>query len=170
MEAFLVAYHLQGDVLMGLVVVGLYHLAKATLTYHLQHLVPVGYMIVRYVDVRTLIVVVTAVVRPADHPLLLLGVRADEIDLGVIEDLVMLERRQLVHVLLHGRFWTHGQRPFAGRTTFTGQATGAGRRPDRRQMWVVVVLDPDMDAAILDLPLLVVVFVVFVVFEELLDL
>ena len=39
-EPLLVSHHLEGDVLVGLVVVHLEHLAKRALAYHLQDLVP----------------------------------------------------------------------------------------------------------------------------------
>ena len=41
-EPLLVPHHLEGDVLVGLVVVHLEHLAKRALAYHLQDLIPVG--------------------------------------------------------------------------------------------------------------------------------
>ena len=41
-EPLLVPHHLEGDVLVGLVVVHLEHLPKRALAYHLQDLVPVG--------------------------------------------------------------------------------------------------------------------------------
>ena len=42
MEPLLVSHHLEGHVLVGLVVVHLEHLAKRALAYHLQDLIPVG--------------------------------------------------------------------------------------------------------------------------------
>ena len=100
-KPFLVPDHFESDVLVGLVIVGLDHLAEASLAYHLEHLVPVGQVIVRYVRVGALVVVVTAVVWSANDARPLLGVGADEVDLGVVEYLMMLVRRQLVHVQLH---------------------------------------------------------------------
>ena len=54
MEALLVAHHLDCDVVVLLVVVGLDHLPEAPLPDHLQHLVPVRQVVVRDVGVRTL--------------------------------------------------------------------------------------------------------------------
>lgn len=51
-----------------------------------------------HVDVGTMLVVVAVVVRPADYPWPLLRVRPDEIYVAIIENLVVLVRRQLVHV------------------------------------------------------------------------
>ena len=48
-----------------------------------------------------LLIVVSAVAGAADDAGPLLGVGADEVDLGVVEDLVVLVRRELVHVELH---------------------------------------------------------------------
>ena len=42
MEPLLVPHHLEGNVLVGLVVVHLEHLTKRALAYHLQDLIPVG--------------------------------------------------------------------------------------------------------------------------------
>ena len=53
-EPLLVSHHLEGDVLVGLVVVDLEHLAEGALTDHLQDLVPVGYVVVGYVCVGAL--------------------------------------------------------------------------------------------------------------------
>lgn len=98
MEPLLVPHHLQGDMLLLLVIVRLYNLAERTFTDHLQHLVPVGHVIMGHVDVGTMLVVVAVVVRPADYPWPLLRVRPDEIYVAIIENLVVLVRRQLVHV------------------------------------------------------------------------
>ena len=54
MEAFLVADHLDCDVVVLLVVVGLDHLPERPLPDHLQNLVPVRQVVVRDVRVRTL--------------------------------------------------------------------------------------------------------------------
>ena len=48
-----------------------------------------------------LLIVVSAVAGAADDAGPLLGVGPDEVDLGVVEDLVVLVRRELVHVELH---------------------------------------------------------------------
>ena len=53
-EAFLVADHLDCDVVVLLVVVGLDHLPERPLPDHLQNLVPVRKVVVRDVRVRTL--------------------------------------------------------------------------------------------------------------------
>ena len=55
-----------------------------------------------------LLIIVTAVVRSSDDPGSLLGVGTDEVDLRVVEDLVVLVRRQFVYVQLHHLFWQHG--------------------------------------------------------------
>ena len=52
-----------------------------------------------------LLIVVTAVVRSPDDPGSLLRVGTDEVDLRVVEDLVVLVRRQFVYVQLHHLFW-----------------------------------------------------------------
>ncbi len=48
-----------------------------------------------------LIVVIAAVVGPANNPGSFLGIGANEVDLRVVEYLVVLVGRQLVHVQLH---------------------------------------------------------------------
>lgn len=101
MEAFLVADHLEGDVLLHLVVVGLDHLAEAALANDLEHLVPVGDVIVGHVQVGAVVVVEAVVVGATDHALSLLGVRAHEVDMCVVEDLMVFEGGQLMHVLFH---------------------------------------------------------------------
>ena len=97
-EPLLVPDHLQRHVVVVLVVVGLDHLAEAALSNHFEHLVPVGQMVVGDVSVGALVVVVPAVVGGGDDPRPLLGVGTDEVDLGVVEDLVVLVRGQFVHV------------------------------------------------------------------------
>ena len=96
----------------------------------------------------SLVVVVLAVVGCADDAGALLGVGPDEVDLRVVVDLVVLVRRQLVHVQLHhllgrrhhrlgldravrrhGR-GHHGGR--AGRVGRIGRAIGRGRADGRR--------------------------------------
>lgn len=101
MEPLLVPHHLQGDVLVHPVVVRLHHLAERAPADHLQHLVPVRHVIVDHVYVGTLLVVVVVIVRAADDAGPLLRVRAYEVYLGIEEDLLVLVRRQLVHVHLH---------------------------------------------------------------------
>ena len=53
-ETLLVSHHLQGHVVVILVVVGLDHLPEAALAYHLQYLVPVCQVVVYNVSIRAL--------------------------------------------------------------------------------------------------------------------
>ena len=53
-EPLLVPDHLQGHVVVVLVVVGLDHLPEAALAYHLENLVPVGQVVVDNVSIRAL--------------------------------------------------------------------------------------------------------------------
>ena len=85
-------------------VVHLDHLPEGSLPDDLEHLVAVLQVVVRDVRVAALIVVVAAVVGRADDARALLGVGADEVDLRVVEDLVVLVGGQLVHVELHDLF------------------------------------------------------------------
>lgn len=141
MEALLVAHHLERHVLVQLVVVGLDHLSEAALADDPQHLVAVGDVVVRDVDVRALLVVVAAVVARADDARPLLGVGPDEVDLRVVEDLVVLVRRQLAQVQFghllgggHHRLGLGGRR--GGRllvaAVAAARAGGAGRLDQRR--------------------------------------
>jgi len=107
MESLLVAHHLQGDVGVGFVIVGFHDLPEAALADDLQHFVAVGDVIVRHVDVLSGVVVVAAVLGAADDALTLLRAGSQEVDLGVVEDLVVLVGGQLVHVVLHGLFGAH---------------------------------------------------------------
>jgi len=109
-EALLVAHHLERHVLVRLMIVGLDHLAERALTDHAQHLVAIRHVVVRHMNVRALFVVVLVVVGPADDARPFLRVRADEVDLLVVEDLVMLVRGQLVHVQLHHHLRRDGRR------------------------------------------------------------
>lgn len=109
-EALLVSDHLEGNVPVLLVVVGLDDLAEAALTYDLEDLVPVGHVVVGYVDVRALVVVVLVVVGHPYDTRPLLGVNTYEVDLGVVEDLVVLVGRELVHVELHDYVRGYGHR------------------------------------------------------------
>lgn len=109
-EALLVAHHLERHVLVRLVIVGLDHLAERALADHAQHFVAICHVVVRHMDVRALFVVVLVVVGPADDARPFLRIRADEVDLLIIEDLVMLVRGQLVHVQLHHHLRRDGRR------------------------------------------------------------
>lgn len=62
MESLLIADHLERNGRPVLVVEGLDNLSEAALAEHAQDFVAVGDVVVRNVDVRTLIVVVTVVV------------------------------------------------------------------------------------------------------------
>lgn len=109
-EALLVTHHLERHVLVRLMIVGLDHLAERALADHAQHLVAIRHVVVWHMDVRALFVVVLVVVGPADDARPFLRIRADEVDLLVIEDLVMLVRRQFVHVQLHHHLRRDGRR------------------------------------------------------------
>ncbi len=58
--------------------------------------------------VASVLVVVAVIVRAAYDTVYFLGVLSDKEYVTVVEDLVMLERGQLLHVVLHGRLGTHG--------------------------------------------------------------
>lgn len=75
------------------------------------NLVSVRDVVVRSGDVAALFVVVRAIVRAADDAGALFRRLADEKDLRIIEDFVVLESAQFVHVLLHGRVRRHSLRP-----------------------------------------------------------
>jgi len=104
-EPFLISNHFESYMLMGLVVVDLEDLAEGALADDLEDLVPICYVVVWYVRIRTLIVVVAAVVWSPDIARPLLGVRADKVDLWIVEYLVVLVRREFVHVQFHYLFW-----------------------------------------------------------------
>ena len=101
MKAFLVSDHLERNMLVTFVIVSFHDLTKTALAYHLEHLVPVGQVVMRDVSVRALIVIVATIVGRANDARPLLGVGANEVDLRVVEDFVMLVRSQFVHVKLH---------------------------------------------------------------------
>ena len=107
MKTFLVTDHFERDVGVRLVIVRLHDLSEAALADNFQHLVSVGDMIVRHVDVLSGIVVISAVLGTSDHALPLFRAGSQEVNLRVVEDLVVLVRGQFVHVVLHGLFWTH---------------------------------------------------------------
>ena len=107
MEALLVAHDLERHVLAELVVVALEHLAEAALAKYFEHLEAVEDVIVLDGLVAAALVVVAVVVGAADHAADLLGILPDEVDLRVVEDLVLLERRQLRHVVAHHRLRRH---------------------------------------------------------------
>lgn len=54
------------------------YLSKTTLADDFEHLVAVGYVVVWNVDVRPLIVIVTAVIGSTNYPQPLLGIRTDK--------------------------------------------------------------------------------------------
>lgn len=64
-ETFLVSNHLQGNMHVRFMVVGFHHLPKGTFSDHLQHFVPISYVVVGYVYVRSLLVIVITVIRIA---------------------------------------------------------------------------------------------------------
>lgn len=125
-EPLLVTNHLERDVLALLVVVRLHYLTEATLADHLQHLVPVRYVIMGYVDVRALLVVVVAIVREPDQPGPFLGVRAYKVHLGVVENLTVFVGGKFAHVELHDLLGARGRRgrPLVGRLRVVGRWRG----------------------------------------------
>lgn len=131
-EAFLVAYHFESDVLVGLVVVRLDDLSEATLPDDFEHFVPVSDVVVWDVNVGTLLVVVFAIIGVSDHSGPFLGVDSDEVDLRIVEDLEVFVRRQFVHVELHDLFGCRnkGFRLFRRRPLAAGDVVHlrAGRR------------------------------------------
>ena len=54
-----------------------------------------------YVSIRSLIVIITTIIRASDDARPLLGIGANEVDLRIIKDFVVFVRRQFVHVELH---------------------------------------------------------------------
>lgn len=100
-EPLLVPHHLKCNVRVHFVIVGLDDLTERALSDYFQNLIAVRHVIVRYVDVRPLLVVIVAVVGVSDDAGTLFRVGPDEIDLGVVEDLVVLVRCEFVHVELH---------------------------------------------------------------------
>lgn len=83
-EALLIANHLQSNMLMRFVIVRLHYLTKTPLPNHFEHLVTVRDVIVRYVNIRSLFVVVFTVVRVADPARSLLCIHTNEIHLRII--------------------------------------------------------------------------------------
>lgn len=104
-EAFLVSDHLQGDVLLHLVIIGFDHLAEAALADDLEHLVSVSDVVVRHVQVRSVVVIKSIVVGATNHTLSFLGIRSHKVHMGIVEDLVVLKCAKLVHILFHCRLW-----------------------------------------------------------------
>jgi hypothetical protein len=100
-EPFLVAHHLEGDVKVTLVVVGLDDLTEAALPDDFEHFVAVGQVVVSDVRVRALVVVVATVVGAANEAGPLFGIGPNEVDLGVVEDLMVFVWSQFVHVQFH---------------------------------------------------------------------
>ena len=86
---------------MTFVVIGFDHLPERAFAYHFEHFVPIGQVVVGYVSVGALVVVIAAVVGTANDAGSLLGVRPNEVDLRIVENLMVLVRRQLVHVEFH---------------------------------------------------------------------
>lgn len=127
METLLVAHHLQGDIFALFVVIRLHHLPETTLAYHFEHFISVGYVIVRYVDVRTLFVVVLTIVRESDKTWSLFGVRAYEIHLRIIEYLAVFVGGQFIHVELHDLLRAGS----SGRRTLVRRLRGGWRRSGR---------------------------------------
>lgn len=108
MKAFLVAYDFERHMLTQLVIVTLQHLAEAALAEYFKYLEAVDDVVVLHRLVAAIFVVVAVVVRAADDAVYFFCVLAHEVDLGVVEYFVMLERGQLLHERFHGRFGIHG--------------------------------------------------------------
>lgn len=100
-ETFLVPHHLERYVLTLFVVVRFDDLPEATFANNFEHLVSISYVVVRYVDVRALLVVIFAIVREAYEPGPFLGVRAYKVHLGVVVYLAVFIGCKFVHVELH---------------------------------------------------------------------
>lgn len=126
-ETLLVPHHLQSDVFALLVVVRFDNLTETTLSYHFQDLISIRNVVVRDVDVGALFVVVLAVVREADQTGPLLGVRAYEIHLWIVEYFAVLVRGEFVHIELHDLLGASG----GGRRALVGRLRVVGRRRGR---------------------------------------
>ena len=100
-KSFLIPYHFQGNMKMTLVIIGFDHLTEAALPDDFEHFITIGQMVVSYVSVGALVVVIAAVVGTANDAGSLLSVRPNEVDLRIVENLMVLVRRQLVHVEFH---------------------------------------------------------------------
>ena len=62
-------------------IVDFHNLPEASLAEHSEHFIAVGNVVVGHVDVRSLVVIVAVVVGTLQQGLLLLGIRADKVDL-----------------------------------------------------------------------------------------
>lgn len=109
-EPLLISDHFQGDVLVGFVIVGFDDLAERAFSDLFQDFVPIADVVMSHVEIRAFIIVEAAIIGPSDDSVSLLSIGADEVDLGIIEDFVMLVRRQFMHELLHRHFRRHGRR------------------------------------------------------------
>ena len=101
MKPLLVAYHFQSNVEVTFVIVGLNNLPETALSNDFEHFIAIGQMVMSYMRVRPLIVVVPAVVGTSNDAGPLLGISPNEVDLRIVEDLVVLVRREFVHVKFH---------------------------------------------------------------------
>lgn len=109
-KAFLVSDNLQRYIFSLFVVIGLHHLAEAPFTDNPKHLISVCHMIVLNINIGAVLVVILAVVREPYETWTFLRVGPDEVHLGVIEDLPMLERGEFVHVSFHNLVGARGSR------------------------------------------------------------
>ncbi len=103
LKALLAPYDLHRHVLLLLVVEALEHLAEAALAQCLDDLVAVGDVVLVGLQVRAVLVVIVLGARGT----YLLGVQAQEPDLGVLVDLLSLELGQLVAVQLQGFYFLY---------------------------------------------------------------
>ena len=92
-EPLFIPNHLQRDVTVRLVIVGLDNLPKAALSNDFQDLIPVCDVIVGHINVLSSLVVIATVLWSSDNPLALLAGRAKEVYVGIVEDFVMFIRR-----------------------------------------------------------------------------
>ena len=98
LESLLAAYDLDGHVLFPLVVEALEHLAETALAKRLDDLVSVGNLVLVYLEIGAVLVVILLHVAHVH----LLGLEAQEPDLRVLVDLLLLEFGQLVAIKLFG--------------------------------------------------------------------
>jgi hypothetical protein len=92
MKPFLITYHFQGNMLVRFMVVRLDNLPEASLPDHLQYLVPIRNMVMRYMHIGTLVIIISTIAGTPNNSLSLLSVGSHKVDLGVIEDFMMFKR------------------------------------------------------------------------------
>lgn len=107
MKTLLVAHYLQRNMQTQLVVIALQHLTETALAKNLQHLEAIQHMVMLDRLVAAVLVIVAVVEWSTDDTMNFLGILAQEMDLWIVEDLVVLECGQLGHVLFHSGFGCH---------------------------------------------------------------